>query len=75
MREQGQRVLSVVNVPESTMARESEVVLETIAVPEVGVAPLGAAVREDRAQPARGGGTRRAGDRVQRRARGGEMKA
>ena len=38
MREQGQRVLSVVNVPESTMARESEAVLETIAGPEVGVA-------------------------------------
>ncbi|HJS85447.1 MAG TPA: glutamine--fructose-6-phosphate transaminase (isomerizing) [Acetobacteraceae bacterium] len=38
MREQGQHVLSVVNVPESTMARESEAVLETIAGPEIGVA-------------------------------------
>jgi len=38
MREQGQRVLSIVNVPESSMARESDAVLETIAGPEVGVA-------------------------------------
>ena len=38
MREQGQRVLSILNVPESTMARESHAVLETIAGPEIGVA-------------------------------------
>lgn len=38
MREQGQHVLSVVNVPESSMARESEAVLETVAGPEIGVA-------------------------------------
>ncbi len=38
MRTQGCRVLSVVNVPESTMARESDFVLETIAGPEISVA-------------------------------------
>jgi glucosamine--fructose-6-phosphate aminotransferase (isomerizing) len=38
MREQGQQVLSILNVPESTMARESDAVLETIAGPEIGVA-------------------------------------
>ncbi len=38
MREQGQRVLSILNVPESTMARESDAVLETVAGPEIGVA-------------------------------------
>ncbi len=38
MREQGQHVLSIVNVPESTMARESDAVLETVAGPEIGVA-------------------------------------
>ncbi|MGE0417361.1 MAG: glutamine--fructose-6-phosphate transaminase (isomerizing) [Acetobacteraceae bacterium] len=38
MREQGQKVLSIVNVPESSMARESDAVLETVAGPEVGVA-------------------------------------
>ncbi|WP_428492650.1 glutamine--fructose-6-phosphate transaminase (isomerizing) [Rhodopila sp.] len=38
MRSQGQRVLSILNVPESTMARESDAVLETVAGPEVGVA-------------------------------------
>ncbi len=38
MREQGQHVLSIVNVPESTMARESDAVLQTVAGPEVGVA-------------------------------------
>uniref|UniRef100_UPI001A96FC4D glutamine--fructose-6-phosphate transaminase (isomerizing) n=1 Tax=Arenibaculum pallidiluteum TaxID=2812559 RepID=UPI001A96FC4D len=35
---QGQRILSVVNVPESTIARESEAVLYTLAGPEIGVA-------------------------------------
>ncbi|MBV9756934.1 MAG: glutamine--fructose-6-phosphate transaminase (isomerizing) [Alphaproteobacteria bacterium] len=38
MREAGQHVLSVVNVPESSMARESDAVLETLAGPEIGVA-------------------------------------
>jgi glucosamine--fructose-6-phosphate aminotransferase (isomerizing) len=38
MRDQGQQVLSVLNVPESTMARESDAVLETVAGPEIGVA-------------------------------------
>ena len=37
-REQKQRILSVVNVPESTIARESDVVLRTNAGPEIGVA-------------------------------------
>ncbi|HEV7264894.1 MAG TPA: glutamine--fructose-6-phosphate transaminase (isomerizing) [Falsiroseomonas sp.] len=34
----GQRVLSVVNVPESTMARESDAAVLTVAGPEIGVA-------------------------------------
>ncbi len=38
MRASGQHVLSVLNVPESTMARESDVVMETVAGPEIGVA-------------------------------------
>ena len=38
MREQGQHILSVVNVPESSMARESDAVLQTVAGPEIGVA-------------------------------------
>jgi len=38
MREQGQQILSVLNVPESSMARESDAVLETVAGPEIGVA-------------------------------------
>jgi glucosamine--fructose-6-phosphate aminotransferase (isomerizing) len=38
MREQHVPVLSVLNVPESTMARESDVVLETMAGPEIAVA-------------------------------------
>src|SRR5580692_11320991 len=38
MREQNQHVLSIVNVPESSMARESDAVMETVAGPEVGVA-------------------------------------
>lgn len=37
-REQQQRIVSVVNVPTSTIARESEVVLPTLAGPEIGVA-------------------------------------
>ena len=38
MRSQGQQILSVLNVAESSMARESDAVLETVAGPEIGVA-------------------------------------
>jgi glucosamine--fructose-6-phosphate aminotransferase (isomerizing) len=38
MKENGQRILSIVNVPESSMARESHAVLETVAGPEISVA-------------------------------------
>ncbi|MGG5809221.1 glutamine--fructose-6-phosphate transaminase (isomerizing) [Falsiroseomonas sp. CW058] len=38
LRDGGQKVLSVVNVPESTMARESHGALLTVAGPEIGVA-------------------------------------
>ncbi len=38
MREQRQQVLSILNVAESSMARESDAVLETVAGPEIGVA-------------------------------------
>ena len=38
MQQAGQHIVSVLNVPESTMARESDVVLETVAGPEIGVA-------------------------------------
>ncbi len=38
LRQAGQHALSVLNVPESTMARESDAVLETLAGQEVGVA-------------------------------------
>jgi glucosamine--fructose-6-phosphate aminotransferase (isomerizing) len=37
-KEQKQHVLSIVNVPSSTIARESDVVMPTLAGPEVGVA-------------------------------------
>ena len=37
-REHGQKVLGVVNVPTSTIARESDVVAPTLAGPEIGVA-------------------------------------
>jgi glutamine---fructose-6-phosphate transaminase (isomerizing) len=37
-KEQGQKIVSVVNVPESTIARESDMVLPTLAGPEIGVA-------------------------------------
>ncbi|MDH5747853.1 MAG: glutamine--fructose-6-phosphate transaminase (isomerizing) [Rhodospirillales bacterium] len=37
-RSQGQKIVSIVNVPESTIARESDAVLKTYAGPEVGVA-------------------------------------
>ncbi|WP_419729133.1 glutamine--fructose-6-phosphate transaminase (isomerizing) [Lichenicola sp.] len=38
LRAGGQHVMSVLNVPESTMARESDIVLDTIAGPEICVA-------------------------------------
>ena len=37
-KEQGQHTLAVVNVPTSTIAREAEIVLPTLAGPEIGVA-------------------------------------
>jgi len=37
-RSQGQKILSIVNVPESSIARESDAVLPTYAGPEIGVA-------------------------------------
>ena len=37
-RENGQHIISVVNVPESSIARESDAVLQTHAGPEIGVA-------------------------------------
>ena len=37
-REQDQTILSIVNVAESTIARESDAVLQTVAGPEIGVA-------------------------------------
>ena len=37
-KEQGQHTLSVVNVPTSTIARESETIMPTLAGPEIGVA-------------------------------------
>ena len=37
-REHGQHVLSIVNVPTSSIARESDVVMPTLAGPEIGVA-------------------------------------
>ncbi|MDE8349864.1 MAG: glutamine--fructose-6-phosphate transaminase (isomerizing) [Acidocella sp.] len=38
MKMQGQNILSVLNVPESSMARASDAMLDTIAGPEIGVA-------------------------------------
>jgi glucosamine--fructose-6-phosphate aminotransferase (isomerizing) len=38
MKQQSCKVMAVVNVPESTMARESDLMLETIAGPEISVA-------------------------------------
>ncbi len=38
MRAGGQTILSILNVAESTMARESDAVLDTVAGPEIGVA-------------------------------------
>ncbi len=37
-RSQGQKILSIVNVPESSVARESDAVLPALAGPEIGVA-------------------------------------
>ena len=37
-REQGQHIVAVVNSPESSMAREADLVLRTLAGPEIGVA-------------------------------------
>ncbi|HEU0217295.1 MAG TPA: glutamine--fructose-6-phosphate transaminase (isomerizing) [Stellaceae bacterium] len=37
-REQGQKLIAVVNQPESSIARESDIVLPTLAGPEIGVA-------------------------------------
>src|SRR5204863_4642608 len=37
-KEQGQHVLSIINAPTSTIARESDIVLPTLAGPEIGVA-------------------------------------
>lgn len=37
-RQQGQRILSIINVPESTIARSSDAVIQTKAGPEIGVA-------------------------------------
>jgi glucosamine--fructose-6-phosphate aminotransferase (isomerizing) len=78
---QGQHIVSVVNVPESTIARESHGVLRTLAGPEIGVAstkgyatggggsrPSGRACRG--AEPDGRGARRRSGDRQDRRAAG-----
>ncbi|MFQ5467316.1 MAG: glutamine--fructose-6-phosphate transaminase (isomerizing), partial [Kiloniellaceae bacterium] len=35
---QGQKILSIINVPDSAIARESDAVLQTLAGPEIGVA-------------------------------------
>ncbi len=37
-REAGQRIIAIVNQPESTIAREADIVLPTLAGPEIGVA-------------------------------------
>jgi glucosamine--fructose-6-phosphate aminotransferase (isomerizing) len=37
-REQGQKIIAIVNQPESTIAREADVILPTLAGPEIGVA-------------------------------------
>ena len=37
-KQKGQHILSIVNVPDSSIARESDVVLQTLAGPEIGVA-------------------------------------
>lgn len=45
-KEAGQHIISLVNVPESTIARESDVVLKTYAGPEIGVASTKAFVAQ-----------------------------
>ena len=64
MREHGQQVLSILNVPESSMARESDAVLETVAGPEIGVASTKAFTAQlvGAGLPGAGGGTRDRGD-------------
>ena len=52
MREQRQHVLAVVNVPESSMARASDAVLETVAGPEMSVASTKAFTAQLRCWPA-----------------------
>src|SRR6185312_13531504 len=37
-RENGQKIIAIVNQPESTIAREADIVLPTLAGPEIGVA-------------------------------------
>jgi len=37
-REQGQKIIAIVNQPESSIAREADLVLQTLAGPEIGVA-------------------------------------
>src|SRR5207244_6828223 len=37
-REAGQKIIAIVNQPESTIAREADIVLPTLAGPEIGVA-------------------------------------
>ena len=75
-KEQKQHVLSVVNVPTSTIARESDVVMPTLAGPEIGVASTKAFTcqlaalavprgrRRPRARRAVGGGRAQPGARL-----------
>ena len=52
-------MLSILNVPESSMARESDAVLETVAGPEIGVASTKAFTAQlvGAGLPGAGGGT------------------
>ena len=69
-RGQGGRIVSVVNVETSTIARESDVALPILAGPEIGVASTKAFTCQlDRARGA--GARRRAAARAPRRGRGG----
>jgi glucosamine--fructose-6-phosphate aminotransferase (isomerizing) len=52
LRAGGQKVLSLVNVPESSMARESDGTLLTVAGPEIGVASTKAFTAQLRCWPA-----------------------
>ena len=72
-REQGQKIVAVVNQPESSIAREADVVLPTLAGPEIGVASTKAFTTQ---LVVLGGARRRAGagarhDRRGRRGRAG----